>query len=180
MAIERTNEFRGLYHVLGGSISPIDGRGPADLHTRELFQRLADGVVSEVIIATDPDTQGEATASYLSRMLRDFGVRITRPASGLPVGGDLEYADQATLGRSFEGLGARCSDRRIIRAQPAVVAPSGEAPRLGSPATPIAWPRLPVTRGVVQIIQGPRPARPPRRPGWPRPGGRRRARGLRS
>jgi recombination protein RecR len=103
VAIERTNEFRGLYHVLGGSISPIDGRGPADLHTRELFQRLADGEVQEVILATDPDTQGEATASYLSRMLRDFGVRVTRPASGLPVGGDLEYADQVTLGRAFEG-----------------------------------------------------------------------------
>lgn len=103
VVIERTNEFRGLYHVLGGSISPIDGRGPADLHTRELFQRLADGEVQEVILATDPDTQGEATASYLSRMLRDFGVRVTRPASGLPVGGDLEYADQVTLGRAFEG-----------------------------------------------------------------------------
>ena len=103
VAIERTNEFRGLYHVLGGSISPIDGRGPGDLHTRELFRRLADGVVEEVILATDPDTQGEATAAYLSRMLRDFGVRVTRPASGLPVGGDLEYADQVTLGRAFEG-----------------------------------------------------------------------------
>ena len=103
VAIERTNEFRGLYHVLGGSISPIDGRGPSDLHTRELFTRLADGEVQEVILATDPDTQGEATASYLSRMLRDFGVRVTRPASGLPVGGDLEYADQVTLGRAFEG-----------------------------------------------------------------------------
>ena len=103
VAIERTNEFRGLYHVLGGSISPIDGRGPADLHTRELFQRLADGEVQEVILATDPDTQGEATASYLSRMLRDFGVRVTRPASGLPVGGDIEYADQVTLGRALEG-----------------------------------------------------------------------------
>lgn len=103
IAIERTNEFRGLYHVLGGSISPIDGRGPSDLHTRELFQRLADGEVDEVILATDPDTQGEATASYLSRMLKDFGVRVTRPASGLPVGGDLEYADHVTLGRAFEG-----------------------------------------------------------------------------
>lgn len=103
IAIERTNEFRGLYHVLGGSISPIDGRGPGDLHTRELFQRLADGEVTEVILATDPDTQGEATASYLSRILRDFGVTVTRPASGLPVGGDLEYADHITLGRAFEG-----------------------------------------------------------------------------
>lgn len=103
VAIERTNEFRGLYHVLGGSISPIDGRGPGDLRTRELFQRLADGVVQEVILATDPDTQGEATAAYLSRMLRDFGVTVSRPASGLPVGGDLEYADQVTLGRALEG-----------------------------------------------------------------------------
>ena len=103
VAIERTNEFRGLYHVLGGSISPIDGRGPGDLHMRELFHRLADGEVQEVILATDPDTQGEATAAYLSRMLRDFGVRVTRPASGLPVGGDLEYADEVTLGRAFEG-----------------------------------------------------------------------------
>jgi len=103
VAIERTNEFRGLYHVLGGSISPIDGRGPADLHTRELFTRLADGEIQEVILATDPDTQGEATAAYLSRTLRDFGIRVTRPASGLPVGGDLEYADQVTLGRAFEG-----------------------------------------------------------------------------
>lgn len=127
VAIERTNEFRGLYHVLGGSISPIDGRGPADLHTRELFQRLADGVVSEVIIATDPDTQGEATASYLSRMLRDFGVRVTRPASGLPVGGDLEYADQVTLGRAFEGRRSMFGPEDYP-AQPAVVAPSGEAP----------------------------------------------------
>ena len=120
VAIERTNEFRGLYHVLGGSISPIDGRGPADLHTRELFQRLADGEVTEVIIATDPDTQGEATASYLSRMLRDFGVRVTRPASGLPVGGDLEYADQVTLGRAFEGRRSMFdpADRPAVAAAP--------------------------------------------------------------
>lgn len=103
VAIERTREFRGLYHVLGGSISPIDGRGPADLHTRELFQRLSDPNITEVILATDPDTQGEATAAYLSRMLVDSGIKVTRPASGLPVGGDLEYADQVTLGRAFEG-----------------------------------------------------------------------------
>ena len=127
VAIERTNEFRGLYHVLGGSISPIDGRGPADLHTRELFQRLADGGVSEGIIATDPDTQGEATASYLSRMLRDFGVRVTRPASGLPVGGDLEYADQVTLGRAFEGRRSMFGPEDYP-AQPAVVTAAGEAP----------------------------------------------------
>ena len=120
VAIERTNEFRGLYHVLGGSISPIDGRGPADLHTRELFQRLADGEVQEVILATDPDTQGEATAAYLSRMLRDFGVRVTRPASGLPVGGDLEYADQVTLGRAFEGRRSMFdpADRPAVAAAP--------------------------------------------------------------
>lgn len=103
IAVERTREFRGVYHVLGGSISPIDGRGPADLHIRELFQRLSDPTITEVIIATDPDTQGEATAAYLSRMLADSGIKVTRPASGLPVGGDLEYADQVTLGRAFEG-----------------------------------------------------------------------------
>lgn len=102
-AIERTREFRGLYHVLGGAISPIDHVGPEDLHVAELLRRLSGPVVTEVILATDPDTQGEATAAYLSRMLRDFGVRVTRPASGLPVGGDLEYADQVTLGRAFEG-----------------------------------------------------------------------------
>ncbi|RRD47133.1 recombination mediator RecR [Tessaracoccus sp. OH4464_COT-324] len=110
VAIERTNEFRGLYHVLGGSISPIEGRGPGDLHTRELFQRLADGEVQEVILATDPDTQGEATAAYLSRMLKDFGVRVTRPASGLPVGGDIEFADQVTLGRAFSGRRSMFAD----------------------------------------------------------------------
>ena len=103
VAIERTREYRGRYHVLGGSINPIQGVGPDDLRIRELLLRLQDGVVQEVILATDPDTQGEATASYLSRMLRDFGVRVTRPASGLPVGGDLEYADEVTLGRAFEG-----------------------------------------------------------------------------
>ncbi len=104
VAIERTREFRGRYHVLGGAISPIDGVGPEDLRVRELVTRLADGSVTEVIIATDPNLEGEATASYLSRMLRDIGVqRVTRLASGLPVGGDLEYADEVTLGRAFEG-----------------------------------------------------------------------------
>lgn len=103
VAIERTREFRGRYHVLGGAISPIDGIGPEDLHVRELVARLADGAVQEVIIATDPNLEGEATASYLSRLLRDIGVRVTRLASGLPVGGDLEYADEVTLGRAFEG-----------------------------------------------------------------------------
>jgi recombination protein RecR len=103
VAIEKTREFRGRYHVLGGAISPIDGVGPDDLRTRELMTRLADGVVTEVIIATDPNLEGEATATYLARLLRPMGLKVTRLASGLPVGGDLEYADEITLGRAFEG-----------------------------------------------------------------------------
>jgi recombination protein RecR len=103
VAIERTREFRGLYHVLGGAISPIDGIGPDDLRIRQLMQRLADGSVTEVIIATDPNLEGEATATYLSRLLMHLDLRVTRLASGLPVGGDLEYADEVTLGRAFEG-----------------------------------------------------------------------------
>ncbi|HET8595603.1 MAG TPA: recombination mediator RecR [Intrasporangium sp.] len=105
VAIERTREFRGTYHVLGGAISPIDGVGPDDLRVRELMQRLAGGEVQEVIIATDPNLEGEATATYLSRLLRTTvpDVAVTRLASGLPVGGDLEYADEVTLGRAFEG-----------------------------------------------------------------------------
>jgi recombination protein RecR len=103
VAIERTREFRGLYHVLGGAISPIDGIGPEDLRIRQLLQRLADGAVTEVIIATDPNLEGEATATYLTRMLMQPNLRVTRLASGLPVGGDLEYADEVTLGRAFEG-----------------------------------------------------------------------------
>jgi recombination protein RecR len=102
-AIERTREFRGTYHVLGGAISPMDGIGPEDLSIRELLQRLADWTVTELIIATDPNIQGEATATYISRSLRGTGLTITRLASGLPVGGDLEYADEVTLGRAFEG-----------------------------------------------------------------------------
>jgi recombination protein RecR len=103
VAVERTREFRGRYHVLGGAISPIDGVGPDDLRIRELLHRLADGVVQEVIIATDPNLEGEATATYLSRLMNPMGVRISRLASGLPVGGDLEYADEVTLGRAFSG-----------------------------------------------------------------------------
>ncbi len=103
VAIERTREFRGLYHVLGGAISPIDGIGPDNLRIRELMQRLADATVTEVIIATDPNLEGEATATYLSRLLTTLEIRVTRLASGLPVGGDLEYADEVTLGRAFEG-----------------------------------------------------------------------------
>ena len=103
VAIERTREFRGLYHVLGGAISPIDGIGPDDLRIRQLLQRLADGSVTEVIIATDPNLEGEATATYLTRLLIQPNLRVTRLASGLAVGGDLEYADEVTLGRAFEG-----------------------------------------------------------------------------
>ncbi|MCI1749075.1 MAG: recombination mediator RecR [Acidipropionibacterium sp.] len=112
IAVERTREFRGLYHVLGGAISPLDGKGPADLHIRELCTRLADGVVTEVILATNPNLEGEATASYLSRLIAPMGVRVSRLASGLPVGGDLEYADEVTLGRAFEG-------RRYVAGDPA-------------------------------------------------------------
>lgn len=103
VAIERTREFRGRYHVLGGAISPIEGVGPDDLRVRELMVRLADGTVTELILATDPNLEGEATATYLARMIKPMGLRVTRLASGLPVGGDLEYADEITLGRAFEG-----------------------------------------------------------------------------
>jgi len=103
VAIEKTREFRGRYHVLGGAISPIDGIGPDQLRMRELMVRLADGAVTEVILATDPNLEGAATATYLTRMLKPLGLRVTRLASGLPVGGDLEYADEVTLGRAFAG-----------------------------------------------------------------------------
>jgi recombination protein RecR len=103
VAIEKTREFKGRYHVLGGAISPIEGIGPDDLRIRELMTRLADDQVTEIILATDPNLEGEATATYLARMLKPMGLRITRLASGLPVGGDLEYADEITLGRAFEG-----------------------------------------------------------------------------
>jgi recombination protein RecR len=103
VAIERTREYRGLYHVLGGAISPIDNRGPADLHIRELLQRLDDAAVTEIILATNPNTEGEVTATYLSRLLAPLGLNVSRLASGLPVGGDLEYADEITLGRAFAG-----------------------------------------------------------------------------
>jgi len=103
VAIERTREFKGLYHVLGGAISPIDGIGPDDLRMKQLVARLSDGTVTEVIIATDPNLEGEATATYLTRLLVYPNLRVTRLASGLPVGGDLEYADEVTLGRAFEG-----------------------------------------------------------------------------
>lgn len=103
VAIEKTREFRGRYHVLGGAISPIEGVGPDDLRIRELMQRLADGEVTELILATDPNLEGEATATYLARLVKPMDIAVTRLASGLPVGGDLEYADEVTLGRAFEG-----------------------------------------------------------------------------
>ena len=102
-AIERTREYRGLYHVLGGAISPIDHVGPEDLHIAELLRRLSGPVVTEVILATDPNVEGEATATYLTRLLAATGIVVSRLASGLPVGGDLEYADEVTLGRAFSG-----------------------------------------------------------------------------
>ena len=103
-AIERTREFRGRYHVLGGAISPIDGIGPDQLRIAPLLQRIAEPGIGEVILATDPNLEGEATATYLTRLLRTFpGLSVTRLASGLPVGGDLEYADEVTLGRAFSG-----------------------------------------------------------------------------
>jgi recombination protein RecR len=102
-AIEKIREFRGRYHVLGGAISPIDGVGPDELRISQLMTRLADGTVTELILATDPNLEGEATAAYLARLVKPMGLRVTRPASGLPVGGELEYADEVTLGRAFEG-----------------------------------------------------------------------------
>ncbi|MEX2554182.1 MAG: recombination mediator RecR [Actinomycetota bacterium] len=103
VAVERTQEFRGRYHVLGGHISPIDGIGPDDLHMRELIERIGRGEAKEVILATNPTVEGEATAIYLANLLKPLGLRVTRIASGLPVGGDLEYADEVTLGRALEG-----------------------------------------------------------------------------
>jgi len=103
VAVERTQEFRGRYHVLGGAISPIEGVGPDDLRIRELLGRVEPDAIREVILATNPNVEGEATAMYLARLLRPLGIRVTRIASGLPVGGDLEYADEVTLGRAFTG-----------------------------------------------------------------------------
>ena len=103
LAIERTGEFRGRYHVLGGAISPIDGIGPDQLKIKELMARVGAEAVTEVVLATNPNIEGEATASYLARMLKALEIRVSRIASGLPVGGDLEYADEVTLGRAFAG-----------------------------------------------------------------------------
>lgn len=103
MAFERIREYRGTYHVLGGVLAPMKGIGPDELHIRELFARLTDDSVEEILIATNPTVEGEATASYLAKMLRPFGVKVSRLAYGLPVGGDLEYADEVTLHRALEG-----------------------------------------------------------------------------
>jgi recombination protein RecR len=103
VAVEKTREFRGRYHVLGGAISPIEGVGPDDLRIKELVVRLRDGEITELILATDPNLEGEATATYLARLIAPMGLKVTRLASGLPVGGDLEYAVEVTLGRAFEG-----------------------------------------------------------------------------
>jgi len=102
MAIERTREYRGVYHVLGGSLSPLDGIGPDDLRIKQLLERIKEGV-NEVILATNPDVKGEATAVYISRLLTPMGVKVTRIAHGVPVGGELEYTDEVTLQKSFEG-----------------------------------------------------------------------------
>lgn len=103
VAIERTRQYRGRYHVLGGAISPIDGIGPDDLNIQHLMKRVGESEIREVIIATDPNLEGEATAAYLSRLLTSIEIPVSRLASGLPVGGDLEFADEVTLGRAFEG-----------------------------------------------------------------------------
>ena len=103
MAMERTKEFHGYYHVLHGAISPMEGIGPDELRVAELLQRLADDRVQELILATNPNIEGEATAMYLSRLVKPFGLRVTRIAHGLPVGGDLEYADEVTLSKALEG-----------------------------------------------------------------------------
>lgn len=103
MAFERTREYKGLYHVLHGVLSPLDGVGPDQLKIRELMTRLSSGEVTEIVVATNPTVEGEATASYISRLVKTMGIKVTRPALGIPVGGDLEYADEVTLTRAFEG-----------------------------------------------------------------------------
>ena len=103
VALERTGEFRGTYHVLLGAMNPLEGIGPEQLKIKELFARIEPEAITEVILCTNPNTEGEVTAMYLARMLKPFGVKVTRIASGLPVGGDLEYADELTLGRALEG-----------------------------------------------------------------------------
>jgi len=141
-AIERTREFGGLYHVLGGAISPINGIGPDQLNIRALLQRLESGEVQEIVIATDPNVEGDATASYLSRLLSSIGVSVTRLASGLPVGGDLEYADEVTLGRAFSGRRVLGGPGRAPGAVTPDAAPAPASARGARPASapPSAWP----------------------------------------
>jgi len=103
LALERTNEFKGLYHVLGGALSPLDGIGPEDLRIKELLRRIEASTVEEIILALNPDVEGEATTLYISKLLKPLGLKVTRIARGLPVGTDLEFADEATLGRALEG-----------------------------------------------------------------------------
>ena len=103
MAFERTREYNGLYHVLHGVISPMDGIGPDNIRIKELMARLSDDKIEEIVMATNPTVEGEATASYISRLIRPMGIKVTRLAYGIPVGGDLEYADEVTLSRAFEG-----------------------------------------------------------------------------
>ena len=103
LAIEKTNEFKGLYHVLGGSLSPLDGIGPDDLKIKELLQRLSTSTIEEIILALNPNVEGETTTLYLSKLLKPLGIKVTRIARGLPVGSDLEFADEATLSKAFEG-----------------------------------------------------------------------------
>ncbi|NLT41994.1 MAG: recombination protein RecR [Anaerolineae bacterium] len=105
VAIERSGRYKGLYHVLHGAISPVEGVGPEDIRAKELLERLKDGTVKEVLLATNPNMEGEATAMYLARLIRPLGIRVTRLARGLPVGGDLEYADEITLARALDGRG---------------------------------------------------------------------------
>ena len=152
-AIEKIREFRGRYHVLGGAISPIDGIGPEDLRIRELMTRLADGAVTELILATDPNLEGEATATYLARLVKPLGLRVTRPASGLPVGGDLEYADEVTLGpRVRRTEAARCLTHGDSRS-PARrgLAAAGRPGRAAAPGTSwTGWPRWPRARAATR------------------------------
>jgi recombination protein RecR len=103
LAIEKTNEFKGLYHVLGGALSPLDGIGPDELKIKELLQRISTSTIEEIILALNPNVEGETTTLYLSRLLKPLGIKVTRIARGLPVGSDLEFADEATLSRAFEG-----------------------------------------------------------------------------
>ena len=103
IAMERTRDFKGLYHILHGVISPMDGIGPGDIKVKELLERLKSGRIKEVILATNPNVEGEATAMYIARLIKPLGIRVTRIAKGIPVGGDLEYADEVTLSKALEG-----------------------------------------------------------------------------